>query len=543
MYSESKNFSSKDIWAFWIACVLIAVLIQLYTLDVLPHLQQDEAQITEYGRLVLDPESNWSINWRLEEKKPLLLWSYLGPLIAESSFHIWGGSGIGTRIASILGAVLAATMAFGWLLSRDVIKYAAFGLSLAFLLDPLFVLSQRMGRVDSWVIALCLGCCWLLRFSKYKNEKQKRWLIPLCGGIAATAALVWPSAIFLLPLIFLELIQSAPTKVKKRGKWKIVGKRFLLFGLGGFITTVLLLLPILDNLVLILSDSSAMISGNIDASKSAESRFLSLFSKDSWFKLIKALIKTWTPFFPMLALAGIIICRKSKLIIAFLAALVLIFASLVYEFRVLYLLPYFMVLSSGLFLNGKVKTYKKWINKTAGISLGLLLFWAVFVSLGLRTSLGAEVKSEKDRNKILSMATNSIGAGDYNVYLDFTYEFYFAGRSLGWNLYTPYIQYSQDEQGNWIRQNDHQPEKDFLKLLADMDYALFYEYMMTPDLEKQITSSGLVEKQVFDLDTESEPIAKDRSRNEEILLYFLRGREKYGSFILYSRMNSLNSSL
>ena len=543
MHLKNKIISSKGLWILWAFFSLTALIIQLYTIDVLPHLQQDEAQITEYGRLVLNPESDWSINWRLQERKPLLLWSYLGPLIAELSFHIGGTSGIGPRIASIFGAILAATMALGWLLSRNVTQIAALGLSLAFLLDPLFVLSQRMGRVDSWVIALCLACCWILRISLDRKKRQANWLILLGGGLMATAALVWPSAIFLLPLILLELFQKSPFSNDQGKIWRVVGKKLLLFGLGGVITTMLLLLPIWNHLGLILNDSSAMISGNINASKSLFSRIFGLFNKESWFKFIKALIKTWTPLFPLLALAGIIIRKKISLIITFIIALSIIFASLVYEFRVLYLLPYFLLLSSSLFLKDSVFKFPSWTKTGTQITLGLLIFWSAFISLGLRTTLGAEVKSEKDRDKIFKAANQSIGFGEYNVYLDFTYEFYFTGRSLGWKLYTPYIQYSQDENGNWIRQNDHEPEKDFLQLLSEMDYALFYEYAVTPELEQRIASSGLNYRKVIDLDSESEPVTSVKSRNEEILLYFLRGREKYGSFILYSRVNSLNANL
>lgn len=533
-YSPSKSFSLRELWIFWAVCLLIAFIIQLYTIDVLPHLQQDEAQITEYGRLILHPESDWSINWRLKKGKPLLLWSYLGPLIAELSFQVGGVSGLGPRVASVLGAMLAATMAFGWLLSRNLPRYAAFGLSIAFLLDPLFVLSQRMGRVDSWVFALCLGCCWLLRLCLNKDKHLERWLLPISGGLTATAALVWPSAIFLFPLILFELFQMSSLTKKQGQKWKILGEKILLFGMGGVITTLLLLFPIWPSIVAILSDSAAMISGNIDTTKTVDSSLFGLFYHQHWFKLIKALIKTWTPIFPALAIAGMIIHRQNRFIVIFLIAVTIIFASLVYEFRVLYLLPYFLVLSSGLFLKRKNigSDRFKSLHQTA---LGLLILWSVFISLGLRTAFGVEVKSEKDRNKIYKAASKTIGPGAYNVYMDFTYEFYFVGRSLGWKLYTPYIQYFHNDNGNWLRKNDHQPEEDFLKLLSRMDYALFYEQSVTPELEKQLSSTGLYYSDVIKLNSDFNATPSKRSRNEEIFLYFLRGNEEYGSYVLFSR--------
>ena len=149
--------NAKKVWYIWIIFAIGMCLIEASTLDVLPSLMQDEAQITDYGRLALDPLSRWSVTWWVSGDKPLLLWSYLGPLFAEFGYQIGGPSGVGPRIMALIGGLTAAIMALGWLLERKVPTVIAGLLALAFLLDPLFTLSQRMARTDSWVMTFYLA--------------------------------------------------------------------------------------------------------------------------------------------------------------------------------------------------------------------------------------------------------------------------------------------------------------------------------------------------------------------------------------------------
>src|SRR4051812_23086235 len=127
--SSILNISISRVWWAWIIILAVTFLIQVSTIDVMPSLQKDEIQIADYGRLTLDPSSDWSVNWLVAEGKPILLWSYLGPLLSETSYQLFGNSGLGPRIVALLGGLLAATMALGWLMARRVPLYAAFGLA------------------------------------------------------------------------------------------------------------------------------------------------------------------------------------------------------------------------------------------------------------------------------------------------------------------------------------------------------------------------------------------------------------------------------
>lgn len=525
-------------WRMWFIVLAIVLAIQLLTIDVLPHLQQDEAQITDYGRLALDPQSDWSITWWMAEGKPLLLWSYLGPLIAEISFQFAGPSGLGPRIASLIGGLVAATMALGWLISRKVPVYAAFGLSLAFLLDPLFVLSQRMARLDSWVIACCLAACWILHTEiKKDSNSSPRWRTMAAGGLAATAAFIWPSAIFMYPLLALELIQFPKSDKTAVDKWKSVFRQGVNFVIGGIIVVFLLMLPVWENMQIIFSDMETMVTQNVDSSKSFSDKLFGLFNIQNWLKTIKVFIKTFSPLLPLLAIFGVLIKREQGLIIATVATVILIFATLVYEFRVLYLIPYFIALSSSIFMRSEEYFPNPGLKNFAHAALGILIIWSVGIAL-VRTTLGLEAKTELDRERIHQVASSSIGPGNHKVFLGFTYEFYFVGRSLGWQLYTPYIQFTYDSQGNWIRENDYQPKEKFLNLLSGMDYAVFSKGSVNKDLEEQLNSSGLYFSKI--LRVGDDPAVKEipQTHFRNIMLWFLQGKESYGSYVLFARQEN-----
>lgn len=534
---KNLESTSQYIWWLWLLTILIVFFVQLITLDDLLLIYQDQVQIIDYGRLTLNPNSDWSLAWRIEEGKPILLWSYIGPLIAEMSFNFGGPLVIGSRIASLIGGMAAATMAFGWLKSRRVPDYAAFGLSLAFLIDPLFVLSQRIGRMDSWVMALCLASCWILSAAiRKQNPSLPKEKLILAGSIAGISALTWPSAVFLFPLIFLELLDFKEVKTSPVNKWRIVIPRLLYFGIGGIGTTILLLIPIWESLVIIFNDMTTMIARNINSSRSFSENFFSIFEYQLWFKLIKAYIKTLTPFFPLLALVGCFFHKEKGLIFVTFISIATIFASLVYELRALYLLPYFLGLIGGVFLKFKKNTFSMKIRRLGKISLYVLVFWALGISLIVRTALGLENKNHQ-QEEIFEIAKSLIGPGNYKVFLGFTYEFYFVGRSLKWQLYSPYIKYEYDSEGNWINDSKYEPEEKFVALLSKMDYAIFQKNAVDEKLREQLNMSGLFYTEPLFLNDHDKEIGKDnyQNRTKEIIMWYLQGNMTNSSYVLYSR--------
>jgi len=308
---DKVTFYGKRLWVLWALIIGITLVVQLSTVNVLPAIQKDEVQITDYGRLALNPESDWSATWLLANNKPLYIWSYVGPLIAETGYRLGDGSGTSTRIASLIGGLFAATMAFGWLLSRKVSPYFALLLSTAFLLDPLFVLTQALGRVDSWVIAVCLSSCWLLRKETLTASNKIPIAVIICAGaFAAVAAFIWPSSIFLYPLILYEFFCLMRIKARDGLALNKILLSVFYFTISGIVTAILLLIPVWNYLHLFFNDMQNVVAQNVQSSKSIPDRALALFDLQLWLKMVKAFGKTLSPFIPLIGLCTVLSTRE-----------------------------------------------------------------------------------------------------------------------------------------------------------------------------------------------------------------------------------------
>ena len=74
---DKTGSNRKKLWGLWSLIIAITFHVQLSTVNVLPAIQKDEVQITDYGRLAFNPESDWSATWLLANNKPLYIWSYV----------------------------------------------------------------------------------------------------------------------------------------------------------------------------------------------------------------------------------------------------------------------------------------------------------------------------------------------------------------------------------------------------------------------------------------------------------------------------------
>jgi hypothetical protein len=85
-----------------------------------------------------------------------------------------------------------------------------------------------------------------------------------------------------------------------------------------------------------------------------------------------------------------------------------------------------------------------------------LLCWAVGVSLVARTALAMVQRAGRDPAALLAVATHEIGPGPKRVFLG-VWEFYDAGRWLGWHMLAPYGAYG---------------DADLERLMSSADYAV-----------------------------------------------------------------------
>ncbi|HEX9150602.1 MAG TPA: hypothetical protein VF842_00875 [Flavobacterium sp.] len=235
----------------------------------------------------------------------------------------------------------------------------------------------------------------------------------------------------------------------------------------------------------------------------------------------------------MIGLLSLLFRGQMRLKLGTLVTLVMIFSSLIYEFRLLYLLPYFVALAGEIFTQPANKPINKNLYLLGKTGLIICLSWAIIISIFVRSGYALEKQTKNDREKINNAADKFIGPGHHKVFLAFTYEFYFAGRALGWELYTPYIEFTYDQSGNWIRKKDFKPDDKFKKLLSRMDYAVFAKGSINKEISSQLQASGLIYKNTISLNKEIS--AMDGDRDKKIFMSFLFGYKNYGSYLLYAK--------
>ncbi|MDB9442149.1 hypothetical protein PN497_12370 [Sphaerospermopsis kisseleviana CS-549] len=325
-------------------------MIHCLTLTVSPTIWQDEVQIIDYGRTFLNSNTDWGMNWDVANNRPYLTLFYLGCLVQELAFKATHFSIVGPRIVSLIGASLAATTTMGYLSSRQVpLKIAAL-LGLALLLDPLFVQSYRGDRIDCWVIAICFAACWLLRLSIDSIHNHQSNLVPvsLAGSLSVIAVFIWPSALILYPLILVELLSLLYVTTKGTDSLTSGVQLIAIFAGAVIITGILIIIPITGQLGILVNNFLEFTSERVGGF--GLSAIINLFVS---FKN--------SPFLPILAVISCISRRDKALLIASLFALSLVLNSGVYVHRVIYMLPYFITLSSELYRQDKKSPIQKLI--------------------------------------------------------------------------------------------------------------------------------------------------------------------------------------
>ncbi|WP_108210824.1 hypothetical protein [Pontibacter mucosus] len=517
--------NTMKFWGVWAAALTPVLIMFSLVLDIAPFMHIDEFMTIDLGRVILQPDTTWSIAWMLERNQAAFVFFYVGPVLQELAYQSIGE--YGPRISGILGAVAAATAMVGWQHTRGTSGYASLVLGLIFLLDPIFVQAYTIGRVDGWAMAACLTACWCLESINKEDEiAAVRHKLILAGGATALAFFIWPSAIFLLPLVLFQLftvIKRAKT-IKPRRKVHQNNAVFL-FIIGGSIASAALLIPIAPKLLDLLGN---VIDGVIINSRTGTANYTLLDSQriTTGIKHLLQVLK-FTPVLVTMALIGAFRGREWGLIAAGAVATLLMIATVVYSHRIQYLLPYFIVMTSGLIKRETGSNLTSKIKLSGVLALASLLVWSAGLSLIARSIIAFEGKRELNRGQIYATAQEMIGVGEYAVY-SFPYEFYYAGRSLGWKMYKPYLAVGVDPLLH---------HEVLQRMLKKVDFAIMPLPRLTPELEEQIQKAGMYEKGVYQVYEASLSGSDNRVTNKTRLqTFFFIPRQPYGPYKLYEKI-------
>jgi hypothetical protein len=505
-------------WRIWFIAISTIVVIYLSTIGIAPFLHSDEFLILDLGRIVLSPDTEWSIAWLADKNQPVFVWFYLGPVLQEGVYQVFGQ--YGPRIFALMGACVAATIMVGWLRSKRTRPIAAFILGLVFILDPLFVQSYSLGRVDSWTMALCIGSCWMLR---RKNDLSTdsplyKWQLVLAGAFMTIAFFVWPSAIFMVPLIFLELVNQTNKMPFGRNRGGFLNAMYF-FGLGALVVAVLMIVPIAAQLYAHIDNVIEGITTNTRSGPKEQAGF-------SRFNQIIEILRVFkfSPLVLIIAVLATIWQRNIGLLIAGVIVSVLMIFTVVYIQRVQYLLPYVVVAIAGVYRmrwpNNRNSTFYRRLKLSA---LAGCLIWCIGLSLVARTVLALDQPEERNRNLLLNAAQTMIGPGNHTVFVP--NEFYYAARSLGWKMYKPYL-----------AQNDPLTPAIMQQILPRVDYLIGGTLRIPKEIDGLLKEEGLKYRGSFYIYDKNIKLEKGSNANiMRLRNLFSIFRQPYGPYRLFVR--------
>lgn len=417
----------KRLWTVWAILTLAVTTWQAATLTITPTGWQDEAQLTEIGRLVLEPHSTWSIEWLPQRNAPLHAFTYVAGLAQELAFRIHPGYAA-VRAFDLVGAMAASAACLWWLLARGSPPALSLAFSLIFFLDPLFVSCYRKGRADGW--ALCFAFAALV-------FARRRWRhsMMFAGAVMAISVFLSPTAILVLPLCWNE--------------WKDNRTSWRPFIAGALIVAAAVLLPLYPTWREMWQDLGIAITSNAQPSPA--------FLRAAYDTLVFS-----APLFLMITTAALLTRRRLAAIT--LAIFLVIAATRFYEARVIYLLPYGLALLADAIRQSPFA--RRWHIATA-----VALLWAATFTLVFRPAIALRQRQERDVSRLVAV-TRAIPAQSA-IYLG-AWELYYAGRMQQWQMFRSY--------GD---QSDRAP------LLARMDYAIFSAAEDRPEFRREMQAAGL----------------------------------------------------
>lgn len=413
--------------SFWAVAFFIVLVVgtalHLSTLTFSPVAWLDEVQIIEIAQGgVGEKTSGWSMCFPARPEYQGRAWAvyYLGGALNElayQSFGVWG-----PRSASLLGLVLSAILLFWYVHRRSRDGMFAFAISNCFFSLPCVTQSVRGARVDIWpVFCLFLGLHILLGA---KSRRKCGWAVSyFCAGfLSVTGCFFWAVGAFLLPIYVWGFFCEFPKPFRQIREWLTPAALAIM---GALIGVVIWLIPFYGDLGLTFEMA----------------QWISSFNSNS--PTCHNICSAWRGFvgfstsFPFLCLIGFIVILfvrgqwwlKIGLIVMTVVCVVV--AARIYVFRFVYFSTFAVL---GALMVSVWKNERRMLYRTIRLALVILSLAACCISVVLRN--GVEFLARKGRSYSILRETllETVGR-NVNVYTT-SYEVYYAGRELGWKMFT-----------------------------------------------------------------------------------------------------------
>jgi hypothetical protein len=320
----------------------------------------------------------------------------------------------------------------------------------------------------------------------------------LAGSMASIGFFVWPSAALTYPLVLVELTRLLREEYSMRKSPANALRCAGAFAIGGVGAMLLALAPIWYLLKTVVHDIPPVLGASQPPSSFSTAQAVTTTLKLSQFLIIGALVG--------------LVCGRGRLVAAaMLFTFAIVFGTRLDLNRLIYLLPYAAVMIGGAYqvpLSNEART-RRWV---AHAGLSVLLVATIGLTLVVRPAIALSQQEGRDPDILFKLGRDSVGDGPHRVYLG-AWEFYYAGRQLGWNMFHEYVNPSLTDSN----------------LLSRVDHAILHREEVDDELAAGLSTAGLRLQKV---------LMNDHQADAGLLQRFHIGAKTFGPYLLYSRENA-----
>ncbi len=512
MNCKFQRLIAEHPFAAFAAITFFVAGIHILTVAEYPAAWFDEIEIIEMGRFsIFDVKPEWSVNLLPVSNGSLVppypYFHYLAGAALEMLYRLTGGFICG-RIFMLLSLPCCAFALLAYLREKGIRPMVAFIVAGMFLVDSNATICAHWYRPDLWCMTTIFLALTLIIRSR--TSSRPMFLLFASGALTAMSLFFWITSVLLVPLVLLEFWLAYRKKCSADPRIRVL-PRFFILSAGGIVMTAILLVPLFNYIPEIISQYLSIsevgtIATTSDAPLSALLGRIGDFIK----------IAFRSPFTWFAATMGAFISRRHlSHAVLFAGVVTFIVATRVYHLRMVYLMPYLFLFTAI----AAERLIRSGTRIVARLSKAYLAFALVF---GIALSVAAMNFAAWPEANTLSLLVQKLNAAipaqaPKVCLVDFEHEFYYAGRLLGWRMYS-------------TSTRTQILEEPYAAMLDEMDVIIVSSMLppLTDEMEQTLHAHGFTNKSTIDMP----PSAKGKIKPRLATLSYAHG---YPSFTVWSR--------
>ncbi|MDB6138385.1 MAG: hypothetical protein JWO94_1457 [Verrucomicrobiaceae bacterium] len=189
-------------WLCWTGFLAFFIALLFPSIGTSPVVWEDEVQFVDWGRVMLNPHTDWAVTWSTHDHQPLRPISYLGCMGEDLAFE-GTGTVVGSRLFCIAGGLLMGSLVFAFMRGRGRPSLVDGLFAALIVLDPGLFQSYSAGRLDVMAMAFVLAGAFCIEL--YTKRQDWRWLAA-AALVLGCAPFIWVRALMALPAALLPLV-------------------------------------------------------------------------------------------------------------------------------------------------------------------------------------------------------------------------------------------------------------------------------------------------------------------------------------------------